>query len=259
MRNILVGASLVVVFLGGCGKAIDATKIENLVKEAVVKEGGTSLKSVICPGTQESGKPLVCTGILDSGSGFDIDVQPGVEGKADWKVVSVKGLLNMMQVQGAIVEGLKKEVGEVALDCQTTNYRAFKPGDTMECLLKKAGRDAKPEAAKDGKKPEGAKAEGKIMPVEPDKVLITMSPGGEVNWQRLKPATLGMLPKPDDKSKLEGLAGKNVETPAVKDKAAKAEVGSKNDPIEGKVMPPAGAGTGDEAIAQPGALDNLED
>jgi hypothetical protein len=250
MRNILVCSGLVVVFLGGCGKAIDASKIENLVKDAVVKEGGTSLKSVVCPGTQEAGKPLVCMGILDSGSGFDIDVQPGVEGKADWKVVSVKGLLNMMQVQGAIVEGLKKEVGEVSLDCQTTNYRAFKPGDTLECLLKKG--DGKAEAVK-AEKLDGAKAEkpDKVV-VEPDKVLITMSAGGEVNWQRLTPVKVGMLPKVDDKSKsVEGLAGKNAEMPGVKDKAAKEDA-----KVEGSVMPPA-AGTGEDALNQPGALDDF--
>jgi hypothetical protein len=99
-----------------------------------------------------------------------------------------------------------------------------------------------------------------------------MAPSGELNWQRLTPAKPGTQPKPDDKSKAsDSTPGQNNGAAKPEDKAAKPEDKAakpgdqkdagkqpqKNDD-QAKPMPPAAA-SGEEAIAQPGALDNLED
>jgi Domain of unknown function (DUF4333) len=263
--SIVVLAAGMAAFLGSCGKTVDAAKIEKLIQEGLVQAGGGAVKSVVCPKgvQQQASKGFVCTGILDGGNGFDIDVQQkDTEGNVDWKVASIKGLLHMPQVQDSILAGLEKEVGKVELDCPAkTAYYVFKPGDTLECGIKGAGPEKKEEGKKEDKKADdkGAPKAGKPdeKSKEPDKVLITMLPSGELNWQRLTPAG------PSDGKVVAGkeLLGKPDAKTAVKADGVKAD-GVKAE-AEGKAAtgetptPPAGA-AGNSFLDDPKALDGLD-
>lgn len=259
-------------FLSSCGKTIDTAKIEKLIQEGLVQAGGGAIKSVVCPKDvpQQASNGFICTGVLDSGNGFDIDVQQkDAEGNVDWKVASIKGLLHMPQVQDAILAGLEKEIGKVELDCPAkTAYYAFKPGDTLECGIKGGGTQAKPEADKEKKeeKKEDKKTDDKAAAnagkpdgksKEPDKVLITMLPTGELNWQRLTPAgpsdgkvvpgkdALGAKPDAKTAGKPDGAAKPDGAKPD-----AKAAAGA-------TPTPPAGA-AGNSFLDDPKALDGLD-
>jgi Domain of unknown function (DUF4333) len=252
--------------LSSCGKTIDAAKIEKLIKEGLVQAGGSSIKAVICPKDvqQQANKGFICTGILDSGNGFDIDVQQkDGEGNVDWKVASVKGLLHMPQVQDAILAGLEKEVGKVELDCPAkTVYYLFKPGDTLECGIGGAiGPEKKEEEKKEEGKKEDKKADDKAetkagkpdgKSKEPDKVLITMLPSGELNWQRLTPAG------PSD-GKVVGsgkeLAGGKTEG---KTEGAKADAKSEGKTATSEAPVPAAGAAGNSFLDDPKALDGLD-
>jgi hypothetical protein len=259
---VLLAAGMAAV-LSSCGKTIDTTKIEKLIQEGLVQAGGGTIKSVVCPKDvqQQASKGFICTGVLDSGSGFDIDVQQkDAEGNVDWKVASIKGLLHMPQVQDSILAGLEKEIGKVELDCPAkTAYYVFKPGDTLECGIKGAiGSEKKEEGKKEDKKADDKTTPNAVKPdaksKEPDKVLITMLPSGELNWQRLTPAG------PSDGKVVAGkeLPGKPDAKTAGKAEGVKAEVKA-----EGKVSgetpaPPAGNTAGNSFLDDPKALDGLD-
>jgi hypothetical protein len=258
-------------FLSSCGKTVDTAKIEKLIQEGLVQAGGGAIKSVVCPKDvqQQASKGFICTGVLDSGSGFDIDVQQkDAEGNVDWKVASIKGLLNMPQVQDSILAGLEKEVGKVELDCPAkTAYYVFKPGDTLECGIKGAIDQAKPEEKKEDKKandkttPNAVKPEAKSK--EPDKVLITMLPSGELNWQRLTPAGPSdgkVVSGKDLPNKLDAkTAGKadGVKADGVKPDEAKVEVKAEGK-AEGATPAPPGGTAGNSFLDDPKALDGLD-
>jgi Domain of unknown function (DUF4333) len=261
--------------LSSCGKTIDTAKIEKLIQEGLVQAGGGAIKSVVCPKDvpQQASKGFVCTGVLDSGNGFDIDVQQkDTEGNVDWKVASIKGLLHMPQVQDAILAGLEKEIGKVELDCPAkTAYYVFKPGDTLECAIKGAIAQAKPEAdkgkkeeKKDDKKSDDKAAPNAVKPdeksKEPDKVLITMSPTGELNWQRLTPAGPSDGKVVSGKKDLPGAKpdAKTAGKPdGVKADGAKADANSEGKAVGETPAPPAGA-AGNSFLDDPKALDGLD-
>jgi hypothetical protein len=264
---VLLAAGMAAV-LSSCGKTIDTAKIEKLIQEGLVQAGGGAIKSVVCPKDvqQQASKGFVCTGVLDSGSGFDIDVQQkDAEGNVDWKVASIKGLLHMPQVQDSILAGLEKEIGKVELDCPAkTAYYVFKPGDTLECGIKGAiGPEKKEEGKKEDKKaddkaaPKAGKPDAKSK--ESDKVLITMLPSGELNWQRLTPAG------PSDGKVVSGkdLPGKTDAKTAGKADGVKADGAKSDAKSEGKAAtgetptPPAGA-AGNSFLDDPKALDGLD-
>jgi hypothetical protein len=253
---VLLAAGMAVV-LSSCGKTIDTAKIEKLIQDGLVQAGGGAIKSVVCPKDvqQQASKGFICTGVLDSGSGFDIDVQQkDAEGNVDWKVASIKGLLHMPQVQDSILAGLEKEVGKVELDCPAkTAYYVFKPGDTLECGIRGAIVEGKPEVKK-----EERRENDKMMPnaavkpdaksKEADKVLITMLPSGELNWQRLTPAGPSdgkVVSGKDLLSKPEVKAGVKAEV--------KAEVKA-----SGETAAPAAGAAGNSFLDDPKALDGLD-
>ncbi|NJM45716.1 MAG: hypothetical protein HC860_05710 [Alkalinema sp. RU_4_3] len=252
--------------LSSCGKTIDAAKIEKLIQEGLVQAGGSSIKSVICPKDvvqQQASKGFICTGILDSGNGFDIDVQQkDAEGNVDWKVASIKGLLHMPQVQDAILAGLEKEVGKVELDCPAkTAYYTFKPGDTLECAIRGAiGSEKKEEGKKEDKKtddktaPKADKPDGKSK--EPDKVLITMLPSGELNWQRLTPAG------PSDGKVVSGKdtpgAKPDAKTAGKPDGTTRPDAKSEGKAAAGATPTPAAGTAGNSFLDDPKALDGLD-
>ncbi|NJR49782.1 MAG: DUF4333 domain-containing protein [Leptolyngbyaceae cyanobacterium CSU_1_3] len=197
----LAGAIAATIVLTACGETLNAVKIEESIQQSITQQGGTSLKSVICPQNIKpaEGQVFECVGVLDSGSGFAIPVtQQDSQGGVQWDVPSVKGLLNMDKIQSAVQDGLKKEVGQVSIDCGSGVYKAAKPGEVFECkLVKRDGKSADPkssgnqEAAKPDAKSD-VKLEAKpgmgvpIAVANPSgKIQVTIEPSGDISWQRI--------------------------------------------------------------------------
>jgi Domain of unknown function (DUF4333) len=193
-----IGGTIV---LTACGETLNAVKIEESIQESITQQGGTSLKSVICPQNirPAEGQVFECVGVLDSGSGFAIPVtQQDSQGGVRWDVPSVKGLLNMDKIQAAVQDGLKKEVGQVSIDCGTGIYKAAKPGEVFECkLAKRDGNSAdptssgdqeevKPDAKSDVKLEAKPGASSPIAQANPSgKIQVTIEPSGDISWQRI--------------------------------------------------------------------------
>ncbi len=254
----LLGVVGCTIALTGCGKSLDAAQIEGSIQESIVKQGGTSLKSVICPQNIKpaEGQAFECIGVLESNSGFAIPVtQQDGQGKVQWEVPSVKGLLNMAKIQTAVQEGLQKEVGQVTVDCGSGVYKAAKPGEIFECKLvkrdskpqdKASATDVKPEE-KSEEKPIRSEKDGKVIAkANPsDKIQVTIEPSGDVSWQRIievsvapsvASAALSSSPAPTSDAKADpSAASSSSSSPA----------------------PPAGK-SAEEFLNQPGAANDFE-
>jgi hypothetical protein len=189
LRQPLSLLGLIVILISGCtpssNKAIESLQAKIL--EDVVSQGGSSLKSVVCPPDQQKAANFTCTGILESGHGFDIAVKSQEGQNYAWEIVSINGLLNMSQIQAAIQSGLMTEINAAKIDCgMTTSYKATKPGEQFECQVAgtKPAVSDKPSAAA---KPTDAK------PTEPKstnisgKVIVTIAASGDISWQRITP------------------------------------------------------------------------
>jgi hypothetical protein len=168
----LVG--LTIILIGGCtpssNKAIESLQAKIL--EDVVSQGGSSLKSVVCPPDQQKAANFICTGILESGKGFDIAVKSQEGQNYAWEIVSINGLLNMSQIQTAIQSGLATEISAAKIDCgTTTTYKATKPGEQFECKVA-------------GTKP--AVSDKKAANIS-GKVVVTIASSGDISWQRITP------------------------------------------------------------------------
>ncbi|KAM3114109.1 DUF4333 domain-containing protein [Phormidesmis sp. 146-33] len=247
--------------LTGCGKSLDAAQMEASIQESIVKQGGTSLTSVICPKDIKpaEGQVFECVGILDSNSGFAIPVtQQDGQGKVQWEVPSVKGLLNMAKIQTAVQEGLQKEVGQVTVDCGSGVYKAAKPGEIFECkLIKRDGKssekastvDVKSEEKSDSKpeeKPAQSEKDGKVIAkANPtDKIQVTIEPSGDVSWQRI-------IEVPIAPSVASAVPSSPAQPDATKPDA-KTEPSTTSSPAL-----PAGK-SAEEFLNQPGAADDFE-
>lgn len=189
------------VILTACSRGLDTAKIAEAIQDEVIKQGGVSLKQVVCPDRVklESGQTFECVGILASEGNFAIPVtQQDAQGSVRWSVPSVKGLINLVDLQTSIQQALEKEVGQATIDCGRSTYRAVKPGDRFECkVLKRGGQataTATPLTPKPGNQP-GTPASGKpstkgISPQksdQPETIMVMVDPGGNVNWQRVFP------------------------------------------------------------------------
>jgi hypothetical protein len=243
--------------LTACGKLLDTTEIESSIQESIVKQGGTSLKSVICPQNIKpaEGQVFECVGVLESNSGFAIPVtQQDGQGKVQWEVPSVKGLLNMAKIQTAVQEGLQKEVGQVTIDCGSGTYKAAKLGEIFECKLVK--RSSKPESntsATDVKLEEKSeekteKDEKVIAKVNlSDKIQVTIEPSGDVSWQRI--IEVPTAPSVAS-STLPSLLPSSTQT-------APTKPDEKPEPLISSPAPPAGK-SAEEFLNQPGAANDFE-
>jgi Domain of unknown function (DUF4333) len=254
-----VAVLLSAIALTSCGKTLDHVKIETQIKEAITKEGGSSLKSVICPMDikPEAGRVFECIGVLDSKAGFAIAVkQQDDQGNVVWDVQSVKGLLNMAKLQDEFAQGLKKEIGEARVDCSSSIYRAAKPGETFECkLLKREDKspvkvigkvsDQKSEQKSDATKPTKPSTD-QSKPKEEDFIQVTIQPSGDINWQRIIKVPATQLAAADPKE----IAKKD---PKSKDSKASKE----NEPAQ-KGDAPAAAKSAEDFLNQPGASDNFD-
>ncbi|MBW4525725.1 MAG: DUF4333 domain-containing protein [Phormidium tanganyikae FI6-MK23] len=238
----------ILVALAGCDKTLDTAKIGDTIKSDITKQGGTSIKSVICPDNikPEAGKEFECTGILDSGAGFVISVrQQDLQGNIFWEASSVKGLLNMSQLQTEFEQGLKKEIGQASIDCgKAEAYRSVKPGETFECQLLKRNV-AKPA---DKPKAKSQTAGDSTKPAQPnDTIQVTIQPSGDINWQRIiKVADAKLLtPTPTVAATQKPMEFTTPETP-------KPEASD-----SGQASTPPAAKSPEDFLNQPGAADDF--
>jgi hypothetical protein len=224
----LIGLSLILI--SGCGqssKTIEA--LQTKILEDVVSKGGSSLKAVMCPSDQPKAESLTCTGVLESGNGFDIAVKSQAGENHVWEIVSINGLLNMSQLQSAIQSGLTAELGNATIDCGTsTAYKATKPGEQFECQVTgtKPAADAKPSpdataSPTDKVEADAKKADAKQAPADPsktkgqkpEKVVVTIAAGGNISWQRILPEGSATGDKQDSDAKVKD-GGDQAKDPA---------------------------------------------
>lgn len=238
----LLPFAFLVVFLSSCQKALDEAKIEDTIKSSITKQGGTSLKSVICPNNikPKEATSFECTGVLEGNIGFPISVkQQDNQGNVVWDLASVKGLLNMVQLQTEFEQGLKKEIGRVSIDCGgAILYRPVKPGESFECKLLK--RDQPGEKS--------VKQSDKDTPRET--LQVTIQPSGDINWQRIirvsdpNAATIATNPTP------------KLSTPETTQPESKPSETPKFETSERSPTPPA-AKSPEDFLNQPGAADDF--
>jgi hypothetical protein len=268
------------VLLSACSGSSGALEqLQKQIQEEVVKQGAGSVKRVMCESPKSGDeKSLLCTGLLESGSGFEIPVQKQDDQSYKWEILSIKGLLNMAQVQRSIQDGLKAEVGEATLDCGAgaSLYKVVNTGDTFDCQFKvTTPPNAAAKQKTDSTQPlsnektpapdQTDSDQSKKPPLEQNgKVTVSIMPSGDVSWQRI------VAEKPNDKavnaatstseksatSASDTAKSKPSDRPAADAKSPSAE----NSPA---TTAPASEGTApaqtaEDALNQ-GALDNLED
>lgn len=177
--------------IGGCG-GIDQNKVADQIKQDITVNGGTSVKTVTCPGNirPEAGKSFDCVGEMDNGYTFTIAVQQQDDkGNLTWDVPHAKGLINVPKLESNIQETLTTEIGtKPAIVCGGT-YKAVTPGQGFDCQLtyttmKPAPKPAKPARGTTAKPAQAAKP----TPVtRTEKVTVTTDSNGNVSWQRILP------------------------------------------------------------------------
>ncbi len=229
--------------LTSCGKTLDTAKIEDSIRDSVIKQGGTSLKSVICPTDVKpmAGQTFECTGVLDSGTGVAIAViQQDAQGNVQWEVPSVKGLLNMSKLQTTFQEGLQKKEGQVSVDCGSNSFRPAKPGEVFDCKVLK--RTNKPDA----------KAIQPGLPSQPDIIQVKVDLSGDVSWQPI----IQVAQSPVGASSPKTASDKIGSNPAVSVQP-QPETASSPPPDAQSPAPRAGK-SAEEFLNQPGAADNFE-
>lgn len=180
-----LGAGAIV--LTGCSG--NSQKISEQIQQDIISNGGTSLKTVICPGgiKPEVGKSFDCVGKMDNGYTFTIAVQPQDDkGQMTWDVPHAKGLLNIPKLESVMQENLASEVGtKPAVRCGGI-YKAVKPGEGFECQLtyKKLKPAPKPVKLVKGK---SVQAQKPIEVTQSETINVTTDDSGNVSWQRILP------------------------------------------------------------------------
>jgi hypothetical protein len=188
-RVFWVGFSAIAIV--GCG-GIDQHKVADQIKQDITTNGGTSVKTVTCPGNikPEAGKSFDCVGEMDNGYTFTIAVQQQDDkGNLTWDVPHAKGLINVPKLESNIQETLTTEIGtQPAIACGGI-YKAVSPGQGFDCQLtyttmKPAPKPVKPAQGKTAKPAQAAKP----TPVtRTEKVTVTTDSSGNVSWQRVLP------------------------------------------------------------------------
>jgi hypothetical protein len=162
-RLLLTGWTLAgLMGLSACGSSgLQGDRIAQKIQDDVIKQGGTSLKSVSCPKAikPEAGASFECLGELESGYTFTIPVkQTDAAGAVTWDIPNTKGLLNVAKLQTMIQDALQAELNtRPVVDCGGT-YKPVKPGQSFDCRLDYKPADPKKDA-KDGA--QAGSAEGK--------------------------------------------------------------------------------------------------
>jgi hypothetical protein len=263
--GLVVGLTVGLAACGGGG--LPGDRIAQSIQDDVIKQGGTSLKSVTCPKTikPESGASFECIGEIETGYTFTIAVkQSDDKGNVVWDVPSAKGLLNVAKLQTLIQESLQSELGtRPVVDCGGT-YKAIKPGQTFDCKLDYKQPDPKKDAAgKDaaGKDAAGDKPatdvastpqkatpdatpgkSGKPGKSKPEKIVVTIDPQNNLSWQRVLPD-----------------AGVKVAAATPGGKSATASGGAATDANAAPIAAPPAKASAEEFLNQPNATESLED
>jgi hypothetical protein len=263
----------------GCSRSAESLdKLQSQILEDIGKQGGNSLKSVVCS-PKNGDKPLQCLGILESGSGFDIEIKQQEDQAYEWNVPSIKGLLNMLQVQTAIQDELRQDVGETTLNCGgEQKYKAVKAGDSFDCQLtitkpvsiaqKPPAQEAKaetkaPTAAKDTA---GNQAQTKSS-LPPTKIAVTILPSGDVNWQKVLPEEKKATKSASDPTTKAGQESANKATQETTTKASDNPADStkpspnqaaSNQEANSAAKPESAAKSADDFLNQAGATDDFD-
>jgi hypothetical protein len=257
----------------GCSRsAASLEKLQSQILEDIVKQGGNSLKSVVCS-SKEGEKLPQCLGILASGSGVDIEVKQKDDQSYEWNIPSVKGLLNMLQVQTVIQDELRKGVGEITLNCGgNQKYKDAKPGDMFDCQLTITqpvaiaqkplpnGTKTSSDEAKSTDSTTSPKDETLLKPVPPPtKVAITILPSGDVNWQKVVPENKKAI-KTNDKA-APAKTGDDKSTNDTKTQLPEESIDTKMSPKTELVPANSSSGSAksaDDFLNQAGATDDFE-
>lgn len=133
-------APAVAVPLVACGGRLDITALEATIKADIERQGRRlALQSVRCPRDvpQQAGAFFDCVGEIDPARTFMIRVtQQDDRGTVTWEVPNSKAMLNLVQVEAGIEQGLAAAWGQRALvDCGEATYRVNQPGDRFECRV----------------------------------------------------------------------------------------------------------------------------
>lgn len=181
--------------LAACNSGLDHKKIAETIQQDIVKNGGTSLKAVTCPGNikPEAGKTFDCMGEMDNGYTFTITAQQqDNKGGVTWDVPQAKGLVNLPKLEALMQTALTPEIGvQPAIQCGGI-YKAVKPGDRFECQLSYKISKPVPKASPATKgKPIPAKKPLEVTQTE--KIAVSTDGDGNVSWQRILP-TLAAKP-----------------------------------------------------------------
>jgi hypothetical protein len=255
---IVLSCLLLVTMLTACGKTLDVSKIQDAIKEDVIKKGATSLKSVFCPKDvpPEVGKTFECIGELDGGNAFAISVkQEDAEGKVQWDIPNAKGILNLEKLQTLFLESIKTEKGAPPeINCGGI-YRAVKPGDSFDCVV-----TPKPKSA--DKSDSAAKTKGADTPAaEQTKDSETAKTGdqakgsdnlanadqGKATDSKTESTDQAKVDSPNDKKTTEAKGNSNKSDESNPD--AKAKEGDKADKSAAKTGNKSGKGDKSKVLA----------
>ena len=233
--------------LTACTKPLDSTKIETSIRDSVVNQGGTSLKSVICPTDIKpvTGQTFECVGVLDTGGGVAIAVtQQDAQGTVQWDVPSVKGLLNLAALQSTFREGLQKSGEPISVDCGSNSYKPAKPGEIFDCKVLK--RPTKPDAKAN------QSASSTAKPNQPDLIQVKVDLSGDISWQPIveiaQASPVATNPKTADKTGSDPAASVSSQP----EKPASAS------PEPELSAPPTSKKSAEEFLNQPGAANDFE-
>lgn len=181
--SVLLGANAIALL--ACTKPLDTTRLERDIQQAVTQQGGTTLKTVICPEdvALAAGKGFDCVGTLDTGEAITIPVrQTDDRGSTTWEVPNSRVLLNLPKLATLFQEALQHEGKKLTIDCGT-GYRPVQAGDRFECQVSKT-TESSVQPQKQPKK----QSKPSIDPKQPETIIVTIDPQKNVNWQQVLPA-----------------------------------------------------------------------
>lgn len=179
--------------LTACTQTLDTSSLETEIRDTIIKQGGLSLKTVICPPNLpvSAGESFECVGELETGELFAIPTKQAEQpGKFEWDVPNTKGLLNLVKLETLFQDTLKTKEGKsFTIDCGI-GYKAVKPGESFECQLKspvaKSVKTATQTAKATGKpEPEATNSQSVKPGNPPEVILVTIDPDNNVNWQQV--------------------------------------------------------------------------
>ncbi|MBM0740501.1 DUF4333 domain-containing protein [Phormidium sp. CLA17] len=179
---------LCIVAIAGCANTVDHRKVANAIQQNIIKQGGTSVKEVTCPGNvlPQAGKTFTCVGEMDNGYTFTIPVkQQDARGAIVWDVPNAKGLINIPKLEASMQDAVASEIGTRPVVACGGVYRAVKPSEGFECQV--AYKVMKPVPMPKLMKGKPNKPKPPIEVSQTEKILVTTDGNGNINWKRVLP------------------------------------------------------------------------